>query len=62
MALTDIDFNEGEGRDFLLELALGSLGTPADILIEESSVSFPTLETPLITGGGGGGDIFIIND
>lgn len=62
MALTDINFNPGEGQDFIVELALGSLGTPADILTESSASQFPVLETPLITGGGGGGDVFIIND
>lgn len=61
MALTDIDFQEGEGQDFIVELALGALGTPADIVIEETGSQYPVLEAPLITGGGGG-DIFIIND
>lgn len=60
MALTDIDFQEGEGQDFIVELALGALGTPSDILIEEGSIGYPVNEVPLVTGGGD--EIFIIND
>ncbi len=60
MALTDIDFNEGEGQDFIVELATGTLGTPGDILVEAGSDAYLLLETP--AGQGGGDEIFIIND
>lgn len=63
MALTDIDFSEGEGQDFIVEIVAGTLGTPSDILVETDSDRYPVLETPEIIGGGGGGDeIFILND
>lgn len=61
MALTDIDFQEGEGQDFIVEFALGTLGTPVDIVTEESGGQYPVLEVPLVTGGGGD-EIFILND
>lgn len=61
MALTDIDFNEGEGQDFIVELPVGTLGVPLDILIETGSTSYPVLEAPLVTGGGSD-EIFILND
>lgn len=60
MALTDIDFNEAEGQDFIIETPVGTLNAPDDIVIETSSAGYLLLETPLVTGGGG--DIFIIND
>lgn len=60
MALTDIDFSEGEGQDFIVELSAGTLGTPGDILVETQSDAYLLLETPVVTGGGG--DIFIISD
>jgi len=60
MALTDIDFNEAEGQDFIIETPVGTLNAPDDIVIEEGSPGYLLLETPLVTGGGG--DIFIIND
>lgn len=59
MALKDIDFSQGEGQDFLVELPGGTLHTPKDILIDASS-QYAVLEAPLVSGGGG--DIFIIND
>lgn len=61
MALTDIDFSEGEGQDFIVELPAGTLGTPNDFLVETESDAYLLLETPLITGGGGD-EIFILND
>lgn len=60
MALTDIDFSEGEGQAFLVEMPVGILNAPADILVETESDGYPGLETPLVTGGGD--EIFIIND
>lgn len=62
MALTDIDFNEYDGQDFILERPAGTLNAPIDILIETGSAGFLLLETPLVTGGGGGDEIFILND
>lgn len=59
MALTDIDFNETEGQDFIIETPVGTLNAPDDIVVEEDSAGYLLLETPLVTGGG---DIFIIND
>mgnify|MGYP000886357637 FL=1 len=59
MALDDINFNEGEGQDFIVELPLGTLGTPTDVLVEASGGQFPVNE---IAGQTGGEDIFIIND
>jgi len=61
MALTDIDFSEGEGQDFIVEMPVGTLNAPVDILIETDSIGYPVLETPEITNNGGG-DIFIISD
>jgi len=61
MALTDINFSEGEGQDFTVEVPLGLLNAPLDIVVESESTGYPVLETPLITSGGDG-DIFIIND
>lgn len=37
MALTDIDFNEGETQGFIIEFALGSLNAPDDIVFESNS-------------------------
>ena len=34
MAIDDIVFNEGEPRDFIVEIPLGSLNAPVDILVE----------------------------
>lgn len=63
MALTDIDFQEGEGQDFIASIALGALGTPSDILVDAGASQYPVLEAPqIVDQGGGGGDIFIIND
>lgn len=60
MALTDIDFNEGEGQDFLLELPTGTLNAPVDILCEPMGSQFLVLETE--GSAATTGDIFIIND
>lgn len=62
MALTDIDFNEGEGGDFIMERPVGTLNAPLDIVTETSGSQFLVLETPLIASGNGDGDIFIMND
>jgi hypothetical protein len=60
MALTDVNFNEGEGRDFILEMARGNGGVITDVVVEPSGSQFPVEE--LTADVGGGGDIFIIND
>ncbi len=62
MALTDINFNEGEGQDFIVERPTGTLGTPVDILLTANADDYPVLETEPVGGGGGGDEIFIIND
>ena len=63
MALTDVNFQEGEEQEFILEIpeAVYS-GVLSDIDLESGSSQFPLLETPKITGGSSGGNIFIIND
>lgn len=60
MALLDVNFSQGEGQDFVVEVPTGTLNAPADILIETDSAAYPVLEAPEVTGGGG--NIFIIND
>lgn len=60
MALTDINFSEGESQDYILSLARGNIGTLSSIETETSSSQFPVEE--LTADVGGGGDIFIIND
>lgn len=62
MALTDINFNEREGQDFILERPVGTLNDPLDILVETDSGAYPVLEAPAVVGGGGGDEIFILND
>ena len=61
MAITDIDFSEGDNQNFLVELPLGALNAPADVLAEAGGVQCFAAEIPEPTGGGDG-DIFIIND
>jgi hypothetical protein len=34
MALTDINFQEAEGQDFVVEIVVGTLNVPNDILVE----------------------------
>lgn len=60
MALTDINFSQGEGQDFILEIAAGSLNAPADILIEPSAASYPVNE--IAEEVGGGSNIFIMSE
>ena len=62
MALTDINFQEGDRQDFMLEVPVGTLGTPNDILVENNTTRYLELETPLIVTGGGGGNIFIMSE
>jgi len=59
MAVTDINFNEGEGQDFIVEIAAGALNPAVDFLIETLSTGYPVVE---IETPASGGDIFIINE
>jgi hypothetical protein len=63
MALTDINFQEGDGQYMMLEVNTGVSSTPTDILIENSGTQYLLLETPLVVNqGGGGGNIFIMSE
>ena len=58
MAVTDINFSEGEGQDFIVEVTAGSLSPAVDFLVETLSTGYPLVEIASSTGG----DIFIINE
>ncbi len=59
MALTDVNFQSGEGQDFLVELPNASYsGELLDIATESSSTQYPVLEVPLVSGS----DIFIMSE
>ncbi len=61
MALNDVNFQEGEGQDFILELpGVIYSGSVNDILVESGSTQYVLLEIPEITGGGG--NIFIMSE
>lgn len=61
MALTDVNFQEGEKQDYILELpTVVHAGSFADILIESSGGQYPVLEAPLITNSGS--NIFIMSE
>jgi len=60
MALNDINFQEGEGQDYILELPyVAYTGTIKDVLEGSGSSQYPVLETPEKTGGG---NIFIMSE
>lgn len=60
MALTDVNFQEGEIQDFLVELPAASyIGSVTDINVEPSSTQYLVLEAPLLEGGA---DIFIMSE
>jgi hypothetical protein len=60
MALTDINFQEGDGMDFIVELPdPGILNEPVDILVEESGSQFLLAEIPPAQGGG---NVFIMSE
>lgn len=62
MALEDINFSEGEGQDFLVELpSAAHAGSLGDILCEGDSAQYMVNEIPEVQGGGDG-DIFIIGE
>lgn len=60
MALTDINFQEGDRMDFINEIPVGTLYAPVDILVENDNTRYLLLETP--TADGGGGSIFIMSE
>lgn len=60
MALSDINFTEGEGQDFILEFAVGSLNAPVDILLEPSGANYPVNE--IEEAAAAGGNIFIMSE
>ncbi len=63
MALTDVNFQEGEGQDIIVEMPfVARNGVLSDINVEANGAQYPVLETPLIVGGGGGGNIFIMSE
>lgn len=63
MALTDVNFQEGEGMDFIAEIPAGTSNPPEDIMMESSGSQYLLMETPLIVNqGGGGGNIFIMSE
>ncbi len=59
MALTDVNFQEGDGQNFIVEIPQGTLNSPLDILVETNGTLL-LLEAPLVTGGAG--DVFIMLD
>jgi hypothetical protein len=56
MALTDIQFQAGDGQDFLLELGAGGLNAPQDIVGEADGSQYPASELPQP------GRIFVISE
>ena len=60
MALNDILAQAGDKQNFILEIPVGTLGTPNDILVEAGSQGYPVDEIPAAAGGGG--NIFIMSE
>lgn len=59
MALTDVNFQEGEGQDFLLELPTATYsGTLSDVVVEAGGTQYPVAEIP----AAGGSRIFVISE
>ena len=54
--LTDINFQQGELQDFIVEIPVGLLNAPLDVLFEPVGQAF-ILEVPM-----GGGNIFIMSE
>lgn len=62
MAINDILAQTGDKQDFIVEIPVGNSSyTPDDILIEKNDNLLCT-EFPLVIGGGGGGNIFIMSE
>lgn len=59
MALTDINFSQGEVQDFIVENVAGTLNPIDDILVESSSTQYLVLEIPEPASGG---NIFIMSE
>lgn len=60
MALDDINFQEGEGQDFISEIIdTVYSGVLTDALVESNGGQFPVVEIPSVTGGG---NIFIMSE
>lgn len=59
MAIVDINFQEGEGQDFILEIALGSLAAAEDILSGDLNGAMAH-EIPIPATGGN--NIFIMSE
>lgn len=59
MALTDIHFQEADVQDFIVEIPVGTLESPVDIIFEPSSSQYLVMELVL---SGGGGNIFIMSE
>lgn len=58
MALSDVQFQEGEKQDFIVELPVASYsGAFTDVLIEPASTQYLLLEAPA-----SGGNIFIMSE
>jgi hypothetical protein len=63
MALTDVNFQEGDGQAFVLELPSSAFsGALSDINVEPYGGQEFIIELPVIVGGGGGGNIFIMSE
>lgn len=61
MALTDVNFQEGEGQDFIVEIPSAVyVGVLNDIVVETNGSQFLVSELPQATGGGG--NIFIMSE
>jgi hypothetical protein len=56
MSLTDINFSEGDGQDFLIEVPSGTLNAPVDILVESGGAQYPIENIPKQ------GRIFVISE
>lgn len=60
MALDDVNFSEGDGQDFIVEIPTAVYsGSLADIALESSSSQYFICEIPQAQGGN---TIFIIDD
>lgn len=61
MALVDVNFSEGEGQDFIVEVPAGSyVGSLADAVYTSDDAQYPVLEVPAQEGEGG--NVFIITE